>query len=99
MQMGLPWADVWLILPFIILFFASLIPLAVKVLYGNREPALGASLFQGLLGVIFALSGGFYSVGQLGRLCLQPGTGFGWGFELGFAAHSSDHRLVFDFNA
>lgn len=47
--------DLWLILPFVIIFIGSITPITVKVLRRNREPAIGATLFQGIAAVLFAL--------------------------------------------
>lgn len=42
-------SDVWLILPLSIVVFGSFLPLAVKVLNHNREPAHAATVVQGLM--------------------------------------------------
>ncbi len=52
-ESGMP--DVWLLLPFIVLFIASLAPITIKVLCKNKEQPLFGTLAQGLIGVIIAL--------------------------------------------
>src|SRR5438309_975324 len=49
-------SDVLLISPMIALFFASLIPLTLKVLRGNREQNPIATLTQGLIGIVIAIA-------------------------------------------
>jgi NADH-quinone oxidoreductase subunit N len=55
MQIQSGMSDVMMVLPLIILFFASLVPVTVKVLFGNKEQPHFATLAQGLLGVIVAI--------------------------------------------
>lgn len=61
--------EVLLLLPMIILFITSLIPLMVKVLCGNKEPKGAVSLFIPLIGIILSListvvMGGFVGSGH-----------------------------------
>ncbi len=49
-------SDVLLISPMIALFLASLIPLTLKVLRGNREQNPIATLTQGLIGIVIAIA-------------------------------------------
>lgn len=48
-------SDLWLILPLIVIFVSSMIPITTKVLLGNKEQPLFATLAQGLFGVIVAI--------------------------------------------
>lgn len=52
-------SDIWLILPAIVLFVASLVPISIKVFTGNKEQPLFASLAQALIGVLIALTSVF----------------------------------------
>lgn len=47
-------SDVWLVLPLIIVIIGSLLPLTVKVLNRNNEPALAATVVLGMMALITA---------------------------------------------
>ncbi len=47
--------DILMISPLVALFLASLIPLTIKVLKGNREPNPFATMCYGLVGIVLAL--------------------------------------------
>lgn len=48
------WLDVLLLMPAIALFLSSLVPLAIKVLSGNKEPNSFATFCYGMAGIIAA---------------------------------------------
>ncbi len=54
MNFNIGLADIIRISPMIVLFLASLIPITIKVLRGNREQSSEATLFQGLGGLMAA---------------------------------------------
>lgn len=54
MELRISMADIYLISPFIALFISSLLPIAAKVLRGNREQNPIMTLVQGLLGLTVA---------------------------------------------
>lgn len=54
MQIGITWIDILVVSPLLALFIASLCPLAVKVIGGNKEPNRFVPFAFGLLGVISA---------------------------------------------
>ncbi|QDK39545.1 NADH-quinone oxidoreductase subunit N [Bdellovibrio sp. NC01] len=56
MNMTIGLSDILLVSPMIALFLASLIPLTVKVLRGNREQNPIVTLTQGLLGIVIAIA-------------------------------------------
>ncbi|HEX7674483.1 MAG TPA: NADH-quinone oxidoreductase subunit N [Bdellovibrio sp.] len=56
MNMTIGLSDILLVSPMIALFLASLIPLTVKVLRGNREQNPIATLTQGLLGIVISIA-------------------------------------------
>lgn len=58
-------SDILLVSPMIALFFASLIPITIKVLRGNQEQPAIATLTQGLLGLVVAV----------GLMCVFGGAG------------------------
>lgn len=49
-------SDILLVSPMIALFLLSLVPITIKVLRGNREQPALATLAQGLLGIVAAMS-------------------------------------------
>lgn len=55
MEMNVTLGDVFLVSPMIVLFLVSLLPITIKVLRGNKEPAPAATLYQGLAGLLAAL--------------------------------------------
>jgi NADH-quinone oxidoreductase subunit N len=58
-------SDILLVSPMIALFLASLIPVTIKVLRGNKEQPAIATLTQGLLGLVVAI----------GLMCVFGGAG------------------------
>lgn len=60
------WGDVVLLSPVIALFVSSLLPLLIKIFWGNREPNSFATLCYGLTGVI-AAGGLILAVGNTQR--------------------------------
>ena len=54
MNFNIGLADIIRVSPMIVLFLASLIPITIKILRGNREQASKATLFQGLGGLAAA---------------------------------------------
>lgn len=46
--------DISLVLPLIVLFITSLIPITLKVVFGNKEPRPGASFAWGMIGLLAA---------------------------------------------
>jgi len=55
MMMDVTWKDITLVTPMIAIFLASLIPITIKVLRGNREQNSLATLIQALSGLLVAL--------------------------------------------
>ena len=55
------WADVWLVLPLLVLLAASIFPLTVKVLNKNQEQGSTVTVFQALAGIGVAI---FFIVNQ-----------------------------------
>lgn len=54
MTANITWFDVFMSLPVVVLFLASIIPLTIKVLTGNREMNSFATMSYGLAGVVAA---------------------------------------------
>ena len=54
MEFKFEWIDLFLVAPAIALFLASIIPLTIKVLNGNREQNTFATVVYGLMGIVAA---------------------------------------------